>query len=145
MRHLITILSLLMLAACDPMGPLPGGALSGEPQAPPIDWDKVRSIETFQFETRPGDPYSINIWGVEVDQHFYLAAGDGEGAKWVAHLRANPAVRLRVGTLIYELHAQRITDEFELRAVRERYTEKYELDADANMASEAWVYRLDPR
>lgn len=146
MRYLLTALVLLALPACDPIGPLPGGALSGDIKASAIDWDTARSIDTFKLETRPGDPYSINIWGVVVEENFYVASGKGAESKWVPFLAANPSVRLKVGDSIHELRALRIEDAFELRAVRARYKEKYELEDDAGMAAdETWVYRLDPR
>jgi hypothetical protein len=137
------------LLGCEPIGPIAGGALGGEPAELPDAWDEAREIMTFQMETRLDDPYSINLWGVVVDDALYVASGRGGDARWVGYLADDPSIRLRMGGKLYELRAVRVDEAEELNPVRERYIEKYEIEDDPDMDGEfgevAWVFRLDPR
>ena len=76
MRRLPVLITLLILA-CGPLGPLPGGELSGSVASAPSDWSFTDEQENVQLETRPSDPYSVNVWGAGVDGSFYVAAGRG--------------------------------------------------------------------
>jgi hypothetical protein len=145
MLRLAYVMILLLVGACEPMGPVAGGSLSGEVSQATIDWEQVAGTSEFQLETRPDKPYSINIWGVGVDKCFYVAAGDMADARWVPFLDKDPNVRLRIGDTIHELQAIRIQDNFELRSVRQRYIDKYDLEDGNSYATVAWVYRLDSR
>ena len=62
---LLLCLLLGQAAACGgPFLVFPGGSLSGEvASAPPGGWPALES-GVFAVETRPGDPYSVNIWAV---------------------------------------------------------------------------------
>lgn len=146
MIRILTVLSALILVGCEPMGPIPGGQLSGEVQPAPDDWAAFSGVDIVQLETRPDDPYSLNIWGVGLGKDYYIASGGGGESTWVDHMQANPNVRLRIGKSIFELKAVRVTDEVELGLVLKRYNEKYDMESqDENAAEEAWLYRLDPR
>jgi hypothetical protein len=136
-------LSLLALA-CGPMGPMPGGELSGNISPAPADWSTVAE-DTVQLETRPGDPYSVNLWGVGIDTGYYIAAGRGAEAEWVEHIRAEPNVRLGVGEKVYELRATRITDQTELDRFVVALRAKYDFEVSPEQKERAWVFRLDPR
>jgi hypothetical protein len=81
---------------------------------------------SFQVETRPDNPYSINIWGDAHENDFYIGSGSGRAATWAGHLEEDPNIRLRIGTDIYLLKAVRVTDEAEQTVVRGLYVEKYE-------------------
>src|SRR5262245_49991414 len=138
---------ILVLAGCEPMGPLPGGKLSGRLSPPPTVWSDADSVEVVQLETRPGDPYSVNIWGVGIGPDYYIASGKGGNAKWVGHIAADPNVRLQIGPDMYELRAVRVTDAEEIASVDKHYAEKYH-QSEAEMqeaAKDAWLFRLDPR
>ena len=58
-------------------------------------------MKTIQLETRPADPYSVNIWVIALGEHLYVHAGANR-SEWVEHMEADPNVRLRVGDSIYE-------------------------------------------
>jgi hypothetical protein len=127
------------------MGPLAGRALSGEPTPAPADWSSVGDAETVQLQTRPNDPYSINIWGVAIGPDFYVASGRGPNASWVGHIEGNPDVKLRIGHALYELRAVRVLDPTELARVEAAYAAKYDMDAQDTQPGEAWLFRLDRR
>ncbi len=142
----LAALTLLLTACGDPMGPMPGGKLDGEATAIPDDWSFTASTEDFQLETDPDDPYSVNIWAVDIGPALYVASGGGE-TNWSENMQRNGNVVLRHGTNLYPLHATKIADVEELQRVLMRYEEKYDLGeiGDEAEPSEAVVYRLDPR
>jgi hypothetical protein len=143
-QRVVMILSLAILAACEPMGPLPGGQLSGVVEALPENWASSSEMEVVQIETRSDSPYSINIWAVDFGDSIYIASGSGPKTEWVSHLEENPEIRLRLENNIYELVVVKVTDSAELVGVHARYVEKYDLQSDVT-PQDAWVYRLDPR
>ncbi len=146
MTRSLVFLSILILLGCEPMGPISGGALSGDIQPVPDNWDFTADIKIVQLETRPQDPYSINIWVVNEGAKFYIASGNGDEAKWVGYIVANPDIKLRIDQNIYELSASRVTSESELKKVRQLYEEKYDMDSvNREETDEIWLFRLEPR
>lgn len=137
---------LLVALGCDPLVMVPGGELSGTVKPAPSDWSFTDSVQTVQLETRPEDPYSVNVWGVAAGDAFYVASGRGESAAWAKHIAADPRVRLRVGEELYELSAVRTTDEAELNAFIDAAKKKYDdFEPDERQRSEAILFRLEPR
>ncbi len=111
-------------------GPLlifPGGALSGTTVTKPVaDWSFVD--ETFlELETRPSDPYSVQLNYVVREGKLYI--DPAEGKRWLDHLREDPRVRVRFGSDLYDLEAVLVGQPGQLE------------DFD----SSRFIYRLDPR
>ena len=138
------LVAAVALAACDPVFVFPGGELAGTERSLPADWGFTRDFHTIQLETRPSDPYSVNVWGVAVNRHFYVASDGGE-SRWARAIEAEPRVRLRIGDDIYRLAAKRAEDPGELEDVIDAYIEKYGGDRERSFVSNAWVYRLGSR
>jgi hypothetical protein len=139
------------LAACGPIGPLPGGALRGPIHSgPPPDWALAREVEQIQVEVRPADPYSVNTWCGEVDGRLYvptsliLGPDDPNDRAWVRYAVEDPRVRLRIEGIVYELSAARVEDDAERETVRAALLDKYEVEADPH-ATSAWIFRMEPR
>jgi hypothetical protein len=145
MTHAPILTALLMLMACDPRGPLPGGKLDGRVATPPADWSFSDDTENVQLETRPSKPYSVNIWGVGVGSSFYVAAGGGGEASWAQHIGDDPRVRLRVDDTLYELQAIRVEAEPERERFLEALQAKYDWEPEPGQTEEAWLFRLEPR
>lgn len=145
MRFLLVSVAILSLIGCEPIAIIPGGELSGEVAAVPPSWSVMDATETVQLETRPADPYSINIWAVGIGQDLYVAAGAGKDARWTDYIAENPDVRLRLANSIFELRATRVLDAAERLRVVDKYASKYDLDINDNFVEDAWLYRLDPR
>ncbi len=134
---------LALLASCgDPILVLPGGALKGTVAAPPAEWSSLAEADTIQVEFRPADPYSHNIWAVGIDTNLYIATS-GDGTRWTPFVAADPRVRARVDSQLYELVAVPVTDAGERTRVAAAYSKKYELDPTDNWVDEALVFRLD--
>lgn len=144
-RFLVIPIALVCLAGCsEPFIVFAGGELSGEERTPPDDWSELHDEETFQLETRPDDPYSINIWAVGIGDDAYIGTGPG-GTNWSEHIMRDPRVRLRVEDTVYPLLAQPVEDVTERRRVAQAYAEKYGMDRDQNWLEDALVFRLDRR
>ncbi len=136
---------LSLALGCGPIVMIPGGALSGTPTPIPDDWTFTNEFDTVQLETRPEDPYSVNIWVVESGGSLYIAAGRGSETGWAQNLEGDPRVRLRVGEGLYDLRAVRANDPESrdrfLRAARA----KYDFDPEERDTNEAVLYRLVAR
>ena len=142
---------LLFLSACGgPLGPLAGGALSGNEAQTPDSWAFARDVEVIQLETRPDDPYSVNVWIGIVDGELYvptsLILGEEDPAQrdWVQHVQQDPNVRLRIGENIYAATATRVHDEGTIAAVKDAMLAKY-AEAATEHSNAAWVFRMEGR
>ena len=148
-RHIATLPALLGILAsgllgCGPLVMVPGGALSGSVRPVPSDWSFSDAIETIQLETRPSDPYSVNLWGIGIGENFYLAAGSSE-SRWASYISDDPRVRLRLGDDLYELQATRTKDPAELDAFLAALKRKYDHEPEADEREEATLFRLEAR
>lgn len=132
----------LLFGACSgPCGLLPGGALSGETRPVPDDWSFAGDAGTMQLESRPGDPYSVNIAYTIIDGVFYINAGDTETA-WVKNIAADPLVKARIDGALYELRAVRVTDDAEIARFAQAWTAQSMFRRDPTALDRVWVYRL---
>jgi hypothetical protein len=92
-----------LLGCGGPVLLIPGGELSGELVLDPIDdWSFVTD-RFVDLETRPADPYSVEINYLVKDGVLYI--DPAEGRTWLEHLRADPRVRVRFGAKIYPVEA----------------------------------------
>lgn len=147
MRRAALLVALVALASAGCGGPflvLPGGALEGPVAPAPDDWSVAREVKTVQLETRPDDPYSVNIWAVGLGPAIYVHAGANR-ATWVEHMEADPRVRLRVDGPVYELRAERVESQDEFDRFAEAYDAKYGSRPRNEDVSEVWLFRLGPR
>jgi hypothetical protein len=138
------VLCLPAFWACSgPLAVFPGGALEGPVKPAPESFAFARDVGTIQLETRPEDPYSVNIACAVVGDALYVSAGDNK-SQWVENMEANPIVRLRLEGEIYELKARRVTDDAEMRAFAAEWT-KHSWARDPTTLDVAWVYRMEAR
>ena len=143
-RHLPLVSLLLAVACSGPVGLLPGGALDGPEPPAPADWTFAGSAGTAQLETRPDEPYSVNLAYTILGGRLYVNAGDTE-TQWVENMSADPRVRLRVDGNVYALRAERVTDAAELDAFGAAWTSQSLFRRDPRKLEEVWVYRLVAR
>jgi hypothetical protein len=123
---------------------LPGGALEGTPAAVPESWSFTDGVDTVQLETRPAEPYSINIWVTTAGEQLYVHAGANRST-WVEHIEADPNVRLQVDESIYELAASRVEDQAEFDRFSAAYEKKYGSRPRNESVAEAYLFRLTAR
>jgi hypothetical protein len=136
--------SLLLVAGCGPFLVLPGGKLYGPTAPAPSDWSFTAEVRTIQLETRPEDPYSVNIWAIGMGPVLYVHAGANR-ANWVEHMEANADVRVRIEDKLYELRASRVADAAEFTSFSDAYEEKYGSRPRNENVEEAYLFRLEAR
>lgn len=137
-------IGLLSIRMFEPFIGFPGGALSGTEQQKPQDWSAADGLVTIQLETRPDDPYSVNLWGVGIGPDFYVATRP-DGTTWSENIDANDNVRLRVADNVFSLKAISVSDPEERKRVSEAYIAKYDADLEENIGADGLIYRLDAR
>jgi hypothetical protein len=123
---------------------LPGGKLSGEVAPTPADWSFAGNEGTAQLETRPEEPYSVNIAYTVIDGALYINAG-GTQTRWVRNLTTDPRVRLRLGDALYDARAERVHDLATLDAFGEAWTSQSFFRRDPRKLEEVWLYRVVAR
>ena len=129
-----------------PLVMLPGGELSGNVKPVPADWSFSDAFEDVQLETRPGDPYSVNVWGVGVGSQFFIASGRGMDSAWARHISEDPRVRVRIGEDLFELQAVRSEDAGDRERFLQAAKRKYDgFEPDEEQAAEAVLFVLGPR
>ncbi|MBW2241028.1 MAG: hypothetical protein JRH01_03505 [Deltaproteobacteria bacterium] len=121
-------LSASLLSCGGPVIPfVPGGALSGEVVETPVtDWSFVDDM-FIHLETRPADPYSVELNYIVREGKLYI--DPSEGKRWLAHIRADSRVRVRFSGKVYPLTAVLVGKPGELEG----------------FDSDRFIYRLDPR
>ena len=139
------VLAGMLASGCGPIVMIPGGELSGTVAPVPESWDFTNEVDTIQLESRPDDPYSVNIWMVVHDGSPYVVAGDGLETTWARYVVDDPRVRLRVGETLYELRAVQANDEATRDGFLEAARIKYDFDPEDRPVDQAVVFRLDPR
>jgi hypothetical protein len=149
----LSVVLVVQLLGCGPIGPLSGGRLSGEigPRGV-VSWKFAAGEETAQLETRPADPHSVNIWFVALGPNLYVPTSMILGPKdptergWVGNVSGDPRVRIRLGDRVYERIAIRVEDAGEYDRARGALEAKYDLDpSERDSEREVWIFRLDPR
>jgi hypothetical protein len=152
----VVILGIAVLAVCivfgarvadGPLGPVPGGPMSGEGVAEPMtDWGFIVERDTVELEVNPDAPRSITTWVVGYGGQPFIPSGFGARKTWPAQLVADGRAVLRVDGKLYERQAVRVTEEELLEELRAVLIRKYDLDPEGNFSGSAtWFFRLDPR
>ncbi|XOV90073.1 MAG: hypothetical protein ACFHX7_09350 [Pseudomonadota bacterium] len=139
-RCLVLTVLVLGVTGCDYI-PVSAGALDGTEQTLPSDWSAVAAINIIQLETNPAEPYSVNLWVVEMDGDLFVHAGANR-ATWITHIETNPAVRLGVDGSIFPLTATRETDQATFNRFAELWKTKYGSYPRNMNAAEAYLIRL---
>jgi len=145
-----TILGILVLfasglAGCGgPFVMIPGGQLSGPVLSAPSSWSFTDEVDTIQIETRPADPYSVNVWGTASGSDLYIACGDPT-SQWCENLRANSTARVRIGEAIYRGSARLVEDPATRERVLVDMKKKYDFEPspEDKTRAELFVFRAE--
>jgi hypothetical protein len=140
-RPLAFALLSLTMACGDPLPFMSGGELAGEDRPAPTEWELEKSFGVIQLETRPEDPYSVNIAYTQSAGQLYIYAGDTE-TQWVKNMEADPLVRLRHSDVVYTLRAERVLDSEEISNFAVDWNEASIFHRDPAELDEVWLYRL---
>ena len=116
---------LAVIACGGPFLVFPGGELSGELVSEPVDdWSFAEDLFV-HLETRPDDPYSVELNYVVQEGRLYI--DPAEGRTWFEHLRADPRARVRFDGRIYPVTAVLVAEPGELEGFDpERYVYRLE-------------------
>ena len=126
------------------MGFFSGSELQGSVVEPPSTWQFEKDGGFAEFETRPEDPYSVNLAYVQIEGRLYVYAGDTR-TNWVQHIEKNPLVRIRIDEVIYPVKAVRVHDDSELRQFASVWAGRSVFQRDPMQVAEVWLYRLEKR
>ena len=148
MRRHPAVLTLLLFAGlmvgAGPCVMFPGGELDGAATPVPSDWSVSEEVNTIQLETRPEEPYSVNIWTAGVGPYLYVHAGANRSA-WVEHIEEDARVRVRIEGNVYALQAVRVDEQEEFDRFSDAYEGKYGIRPRNEKVGEAYLYRLGAR
>jgi len=126
-----------------PLGPIPGGAFEGKVSPEPHpDWSRIEDV--IELEIRPENPWSLSVWGVEVDGDLYVPSASGARRRWTPVALADPRVRVRTGGQIYERRIEKLEPGATRTRVLRALAQKYGFDAEDDDGS-TWIFRLGPR
>ncbi len=134
----------LTLGACSEYLPIAGGKLEGNVSPLPEDWSELATTEVIQLESAGEEPYSVNLWMVEVNGAPHVFAGDNR-TEWVENIAGNPDVRLKVGEEIFELRALKVTDAAVFETFAQTWESKYGNRPRNENVDETYLFRLVPR
>ena len=113
--RILMVVLCLMLSACNgPFAVMPGGELNGAVSEVPESWELDEISALAQLETRPSEPYSINLVYVQMNGQLYIYAGDNR-TNWVQHIEQDPRIRIRINETIYPARAVRVTNDDEFQ------------------------------
>lgn len=104
----------------------PGLWLKGELVTDPVaDWSFTNNIQTIKIQTQTPFllPYSVAIWCVAHDGHFYVTSY--RGRRWVEDIIQDPHVRLKIDGRLYDRTLSLVTDTGEKTAVLQAKGKKY--------------------
>lgn len=133
---------MLAISGCSgPVGPIAGGILEGAPKPWPQDWSFTADYENVLLQTNSAEPYSVTLWGVYVDEHFYVASSDQQN-RWALNLKNDPKVVLSIEGNLYSGVGIVVTDAAEAAQVLEQYSLKYDFYSDEGEANEGIIFRL---
>ncbi|MBW2420406.1 MAG: hypothetical protein JRH19_17830 [Deltaproteobacteria bacterium] len=141
---LLLVTSLFALACDGPLLLMAGGQLEGPVKTAPADWSFAGDRGLCELETRPAEPYSVNIAYTVLNGVVYINAGDTE-TQWVENMAEDSNVRLRIDGNIYELRAERVTDRDEIARFGKAWTDQAFFHRDPTGLDPVWIYRLAAR
>jgi hypothetical protein len=133
----------------DPSDERPGFALSGEVVQQPVrDWSFASDAKEISIETATPYfiPHSVTIWCVTLDNQLYVGAWEADTKHWVANVRRDPNVRLKIGDKIYAQKLEPMTDAATIAQLNHAYAQKYEYaEEDADQAASTANWRVVER
>jgi len=140
------MLTIALGLACslDPRDERPGLGLPGEVNRQPVrDWSFTSEIEEIFVETATPYfiPHSVTVWCATLEDQLYLGAWEADTKRWVANVRRNPNVRLKIGDVIYEQKLEPVTDAATIARLSASYARKYayeEEDAEEAASTAHW-------
>ncbi len=129
-----------------PLGPFPGGKLSGVPVTEPVtDWTALlRAVGHVELEVSPKHPRSLTTSYIVRDGVLYVPSMFAAHKRWPKEVLADDRVVLRIGGGLYERRAVRVTEPAEIRALIRARDASTRDDLDVGELP-TWYFRIEPR
>ena len=143
MRSLFYLSLVFFFVGCHYL-PFSGGKLSGKVAPHPEDWESVIERPIIQLETNPLEPYSVNLWIVNIENLPYVYAGDNY-ATWAKNIESDSRVVLKSGDNVYQLNAQRVLDVEFFEKFASAWEEKYGNRPRNENYKETYLFKLSKR
>jgi hypothetical protein len=148
---LLVVAAVAVLAAVarfhdGPLGPFPGGPMTGETVREPVtDWAPVLAgTSRLELEVNPTAPRSVTTTYILHDGALYVPSVLAARKHWPAEVMTDGRVVVRVHGRLYERRAVRVTDPTEIRSLAREWDPKTPDDLDVGTLS-TWYFRLEPR
>ena len=134
-----------------PLGPFPGGAMTGELVAAPVaDWGTLLPGNTdmgrrIEVQVSPDAPRAVTTGYIVRDGKLYVPALLAARKTWPALALADDRVVVRIAGKLYPLRAVRVTDPAELAPLAlalEEIEPGTAVDVDT---LPTWFFRMEPR
>jgi len=108
LRQVLATAAFLAVAGCQtPFLTFSGGALRGQ-VAVSDTFSFASQYRLLQLEVRPQNPYSVNLRVVMRDGNLYIDAA--QRRRWHGHIKEDPQVRVKLGSMVYPARAIRVSD-----------------------------------
>ena len=155
----VLLLSLIVIASCEPQDRRPGFWLSGElVETPVTDWSFTDAIPEIFVETRTwyGIPHSVTTVCVAHNGTLYVPSIYFDGGEfpdarlWNRNVVRDPRIRLKIGQLIFERKAVLVEDPTERSEVLDAFAQKSSLwkrlaEKPESERPKTIFFRMDPR
>ena len=143
---LVVVASGLSRSWDGPWGMLPGGALRGPERPCRVQWSGAGPRE-LELEVRPDRPRSVTTWSVTHGGRLYVPADFLTPFKrWPHQVAEDDRVRLRWSGSAHACRLRRVHDSDEVRELRQRVAEKYEIEPEGRAARvEVWWFEVVSR
>jgi hypothetical protein len=126
-----------------PIGPIPGGPMSGRVRDGLRDVSALASRRSLELQVNPRKPRARTVWLLVLDGSLYVPAAFAARKRWPGEAVADGRVVIRVDGDLYERQAVRVTDPSLRASLFEAMTRKYAAPAAGDPRT--WFFRLDPR
>jgi hypothetical protein len=139
-------LAVIARSSDGPLGPFPGGKLSGTTVSEPVtDWSAILAgVDHLEIEVDPTAPRSLTTSYILRDGVLYVPSLFAAHKSWPKQVQRDGRVVVRVHGRLYERQAVRVTDPVEIRALVRAGHPATPDDLDVGDLS-TWYFRMEPR
>lgn len=93
---IILLALLVFFFRSDPIGMIPGKALSGELMPKPTQWPTCEKNQTLAIEVRPEQPHSVTAWYFIYRNTLFVPASNPKEKRWPSYAVKNPKVKVKI-------------------------------------------------
>lgn len=91
-----TLALLVFFLRTDPIGMIPGKALSGTLMPKPDQWPTCEENQTLAIESRPNQPHSVTVWYFIHGKTLFIPASNPMEKRWPSYVNDNPKIKIKI-------------------------------------------------